>query len=312
MQKVLASFFVVLLACTLPVRAADDLSDAQRAELEEMVKKGDRSAMVKLGNWYVSKETPETDRKAAELFGAAVVKEDAQGMVGLGLLLQRGYEIAKDKDGKPIMEQSDKAAAALFKKAADLGNSAGLTELAACYRSGKGVDKDEKKAVELFEKAAQGGSVDAMIALGDAYEDGIGVAVDGKKAMEYYRKAADQGSAYAMYEVGHCYEEGVGTEKDLKQMFEWYKKSADGGDASGMKQMGIAHRLGRGTSMNLETAKEWFRKAAIKGDYSALYDLGQMLEDDKQMEDAIKTYKLGKERGDEKCSKRLEELKVKD
>lgn len=52
-------------------------------------------------------------------------------------------------------------AAGLFEAAAKKGKTVAMCNLAMCYKTGKGVEKDEAKCRELFEKAAALGDMNA-------------------------------------------------------------------------------------------------------------------------------------------------------
>ncbi|CAB4413984.1 unnamed protein product [Rhizophagus irregularis] len=70
-----------------------------------------------------------------------------------------------------------KKAFELSQKAADLGNSAGICNLAYCYMYGIGTDIDKKKAFELFQKAAELGNASGISDLGYCYFNGIGTVI---------------------------------------------------------------------------------------------------------------------------------------
>ena len=63
------------------------------------------------------------------------------------------------------MEKNDTKAAELFRKSADRGYPLAQYNLAACYESGRGVEKDLSKAVALYRKAAVAGMKQAQMKL---------------------------------------------------------------------------------------------------------------------------------------------------
>lgn len=66
-------------------------------------------------------------------------------------------------------------AAAWYRKAADQGDAAGETRLAALYRDGKGVARDMTQAAALYRKAAEQNATAAQGILGVLYSFGQGV-----------------------------------------------------------------------------------------------------------------------------------------
>ena len=91
-----------------------------------------------------------------------------------------------------------KKAVELWQKAADLGNTSAMCNLALMYKNGDYVDKNMKKAVELWQKAADLGDMNAINNLALMYKNGDGVDKDMKKVMELCQKAADLGNPNAI------------------------------------------------------------------------------------------------------------------
>ena len=62
--------------------------------------------------------------------------------------------------------------------------------------------KSDKKAARLYHRAADLGDVYAMNNLGGLYSSGRGVKLDKKKAVRYFRMAADRGQPRAQHNWG--------------------------------------------------------------------------------------------------------------
>ena len=86
------------------------------------------------------------------------------------------------------------AADMLYRKAAELGNRAGLYNLGYSYAYGKGVDTDYSEAFRCFSQAAERDHAASQYELGRLYEFGRGVAMSMSTAIEWYKKAAAQGN----------------------------------------------------------------------------------------------------------------------
>ncbi|GBC20405.2 kinase-like domain-containing protein [Rhizophagus irregularis DAOM 181602=DAOM 197198] len=95
-----------------------------------------------------------------------------------------------------------------------------------CYENGTGTDISEQKAFEFYQKAANLGNSSGINNLACCYKNGVGTSTNEQKAFKLYQKSADLGNLCGMYNLGVCYEEGVGIEKDLNESIYWYSKSA--------------------------------------------------------------------------------------
>lgn len=96
--------------------------------------------------------------------------------------------------GEYKYEQGDYTSAfAWYKKAAELGYPAGMTNLGYCYKYGKGTEKDCEKAIYWYTKAANAGNKYAAFNLGRSYYYGECVDENLVKSKEWMRKAADLG-----------------------------------------------------------------------------------------------------------------------
>ncbi len=94
--------------------------------------------------------------------------------------------------------------AALEAAVAD-GNAAAMTELAALYQRGEGVEKDPARAIALYRRAAELGEAEAQFNLGNIFLLGEGVEVDEAWALTYYRQAASQGHELALRNMNQLY-----------------------------------------------------------------------------------------------------------
>jgi uncharacterized protein len=235
------------------------LKNTSIAELELAAEKGDREAMVQLGNRWSSGQAGRVEhaeafrwyRKAAELGNAG-------GMYQVGLAYEKGLSIAQDET----------EAAKWYLKAANLGHAKATTTLAIFHANGQGgFTKDISEAMKLYQRGAALNEHVAMNNLGVLYEKGLGgLARNDSEALYWYRRAASLSNAAAMVNVGAFYENGQGAlSKDISEAVKWYRNAADLGETAGMYNMGLAYEKGKGVSPDYAQAIEWFRKAAKKG-----------------------------------------------
>jgi serine/threonine-protein kinase len=129
-------------------------------------------------------------------------------------------------------------AAALFNRAAELGDSGAMKELGDMYSSGEGVTEDETKAFDLYRRAADAGNVAGMVALGGMYSLGVnGADPNEEEAARWFQKAADHDSPAALFDLGTLYESGRGVPKSLDKAKELYRRAAALGNREAQKRL---------------------------------------------------------------------------
>ena len=106
------------------------------------------------------------------------------------------------------------AAAARFRKAADVGHPAAATELGQAYQEGRGVEQDPKRGARYLAAAATQGDAEAQYLLAKAFANGRGVPEDEAWAARWYGKAARQGQIESQYAYGVLLAAGKGVPSD--------------------------------------------------------------------------------------------------
>ena len=161
-----------------------------------------------------------------------------------------------------------------LKQKAEAGDVAAQLDLALCYNTGSGIEKNPVEAHKWFLKAAEQGNGRALNAVGMDYEWGTGgVEKDIVEAVKWYRKSAEQGSDRGQNNLGRCYQYGNGVEKDLTEAVKWYRKSAEQGSGHGQYNLGVCYRFGKGVEKDLTEAVKWYRKSAEQGNADAQLSL---------------------------------------
>lgn len=173
------------------------------------------------------------------------------------------------------VEQDEKEAAELFRRAAEQGLAEAQFNLALCCEYGRGVEEDWGQAAEWYRRAAEQGMAQAQNNLAVQYAKGKGVDMDPVQAVKWYRRAAEQGLDIAQCCLGSCYYDGSGVERqDLAQAAEWFRKAAEQGFAEAQLRLGQCFFAGEGIERDLRQAEYWFRQAAEQGQVEALYGIG--------------------------------------
>jgi len=220
---------------------------------------------------------------------------------------------------------------ALYREAAEGGDAEAQFALAACYATGKGVDRDLTKAAEWLGKAAEQGHKTAQFNLGLCYVYGDGVGKDYAKAVEWFRKAAlqgdveakaraealesmmawadpsryaeaaEKGDAEAQYNLGMCYGQDENGNKDYAMSAKWLGKAATQGHAKAQFTLAWCYQEGNGVRKDAAKAFELYGKAAEQGLAEGQYALGWCYEEGmgvtKDMVEAIRWYRKAAEQG---------------
>ena len=185
---------------------------------------------------------------------------------------------------------------------AEAGDVAAQLDIALCYDSGSGIEKNLVEAHKWFLKAAEQGNGRAMNAVGIDYANGTGgVEKNLNEAVKWYRKSAEQGNDRGQNNLGRCYQYGNGVEKDLNEAVKWYRKSAEQGSAFGQNSLARCYQSGTGVEKDLAEAVKWYRKSAEQGDAHGQYYLGWCYAHgqgvEKDLAEAVKWYRKSAEQG---------------
>ncbi len=140
--------------------------------------------------------------------------------------------LAKRRDGKP------QDAAALFRQAADLGDTNAMLELGESYANGEGISKDDLEALRWFLRAAGGGNTAAMLSLGGMYLFGSdAVPQSDDEAVRWFQKAADLKNPAGLYDLAGLYEKGQGVPRSIEKAKQLYQESAALGNAEAQRRL---------------------------------------------------------------------------
>ncbi len=194
---------------------------------------GDIGCMIVLANCYFSgegtmqdyKESLAWNLKAAEAgspsgkFNAAIFYEDGYGVEASPEQAFKLYKECAEADLEKIPYN--------YRDTAEESRNLGLYNLARCYVSGVGTEKDDAKAFEYMHELAETGNTFGMYNLGLLYQSGFGTKEDPESAYYWFRKAAEAGDADGAYMTGWCIENQYGV---TEPAVEWYEKAAEGGN----------------------------------------------------------------------------------
>lgn len=178
-------------------------------------------------------------------------------------------------------------AAAFYRKAASLGDTAAMYKLGMILLNGSlGEPKNPREAVGWLKRAAEQADEEnphALYELGLLHEmpnSGL-VPHDPLQAKNLYTQAAHLGYTQAQYKLGQCYEYGSLTcPVDPRRSIAWYTKAAEKGDAEAELALSGWYLTGSEGVLKQSDSEAylWARRAANKGLSKAEYAVGYYAE----------------------------------
>ncbi|MES1909626.1 MAG: hypothetical protein MHM6MM_002334 [Cercozoa sp. M6MM] len=284
-------------AVALKARAVDD------ADTDALVSLGDH--LVRLIAVRNADEDDKThaqrilflQSKARQCFQIASDREHADGQFKLGVMVHRDSTKAKDKSDSSA---NNKAAALLYRRAAEQGHAQAQYNLGLMYYTGDGVPERHEKARTLFQAAAEQNLPEGQCRFGIMLAKGEGGDANLPRALELFRAAADQGDANAQFNLGMALGSGLATngKSDPEAAAEWLRQAADAGHTKAQCYLAGMHLHGNGVPKDTAAAQELFRKAANKGDAESQFQLAILYEQQKKPSDAALWFEKAAMQGD--------------
>ncbi len=204
---------------------------------------------------------------ARRVFSVAAEKKSAFAALWMGNFYERGLGVAADPA----------AARKWWEKAAALGSSDGLYNLAILHMDGIGVPKNGPEARRLFEKSAALGDSGAMRLLGDMHYFAKGIPDDNTRAREWYEKAAALDDTRAKRRLGEIHQKGHGVKVDGAAARLWFQRAAADGDAEAMRELADLYLNAIGGAREPKKARGLLEQAAASGNAQAMTTLAQVL-----------------------------------
>jgi TPR repeat protein len=164
--------------------------------------------------------------QAFQHFSISKDANDKDGLYWLGHMYHKGFV-----DGSKS-EDNLRSAVALYKRAADQGQSEAMCELAILHQEGTLGRVDQAMAKAFYEKAVKLHNPKAMNNLGCQYlQDETGFAGNNKKmAFDLFTESKNLGFNKALTNLGIMHLKGIHVDKDLLNAKELFKKAARGDD----------------------------------------------------------------------------------
>ena len=149
-----------------------------------------------------------------------------------------------------------------YKIAAEKGNSSAQNNLALCFTTGQGVEKNIRLGKELFQMAAEQGHAVAQQNFGlSLLESDDDVPRRSEEAVSWIRKSAEQGYVDAVYTLASCFLNGEGVKYNPEEAVKLYQMAATKfDDPMSCYRLGSCYWTGTGTNTNKKEAMKWWRE----------------------------------------------------
>ncbi|KAJ3113299.1 hypothetical protein HDU96_003568 [Phlyctochytrium bullatum] len=256
------------------------------AYLSKAAEQNNMSAILYLGNYYLSAKDGETNEsldRACRLFEQAgkMGSLDAQ-MIAAHLLesgkLSRGKDLAGAAEFYSLAGERGGNAKALRRLATILA-SGGLHEGDAAKAESMDSLKrqDFRRAVDLYYRAAEKGDIPSQRILGSLYLHGNEhLEKNNALALRFYSIGAESGDPDCLVGKAFCLENGIGCLQNLEEALDLYRVAVDKGNMLAMRN--LANILSKGIdgliSKDHVTAFGLFKRAAELGDDQAMNNVG--------------------------------------
>ncbi|AYV83039.1 MAG: hypothetical protein Hyperionvirus4_4 [Hyperionvirus sp.] len=179
-----------------------------------------------------------------------------------------------------------------YGRAAALNNVSAMNKIAAYYYYGRAVPCDYNAAFSWYMKAAQLKSAVGIANVGNMYYQGLGCIQDKKKGIKWLQKSLEKKCAESSIHLGRYYKNAyTQTDKTASEkIIQIYEKGAELGCTKAMLELGDLYQKGVYTEKDEKLALKWYHEAVNNKNYTALTKIGEIYEDQKNIDQAIKYF----------------------
>ena len=214
-------------------------------------------------------------------------------------------------DLRALVAKSPKIGARLVEAAAQQGILTAQMTYARMLLLGQDVPRNRAAAFDWFATAAESGDPEALNMIGKCFEFGWGVEADRKRAAERYRVAARHVYVLAQYNLGQLLLSGEPNPAQRREGLGWHLVAAKAGYAKSMNVIGRFCEEGWEMPRSLGNALGWYRKAAEGGDHWGQFNLGRLLAEDGDLEEAAHWFRIAAESGNEEFANSIAPVLIK-
>lgn len=195
-------------------------------------------------------------------------------------------EVLGNADRLYAQEKYEEARRLYLQHAADLSTIQQMKLGAACINTSAENQERVAEGITWIEKAASAGNIEAMNTLSYCYGNGIGVDKDPEKEIQWLTRSADSGDVNALFALGYRHDIGLGVEENATKAKELYTLAANKGSARAAFYLGAIEGYENPSLL----ARNWLKKSANDNYLPAMLKLGEILENDKDPDEAVRWY----------------------
>ncbi|KAJ9554484.1 hypothetical protein OSB04_018529 [Centaurea solstitialis] len=185
------------------------------------------------------------------------------------------------KHGRGGVKASLEKALDSFLKGAARGSTLAMVDAGLVYwEMGR-----KEEGVALYRRAAELGDAAGMCNLGISYLQAEPPNM--KEAVKWLYRASVAGYVRGQYQLALCLHRGGGTNQNLSDAAKWYLRAAEGGYVRAMYNVSLCYSLGMGVSQNHRQSRKWMKHAADHGHRKAQFEHGLALFSEGQMMKAV-------------------------
>ncbi|AYV83168.1 MAG: hypothetical protein Hyperionvirus4_133 [Hyperionvirus sp.] len=178
-----------------------------------------------------------------------------------------------------------------YARSAALNNARAMNKMGTYYFYGWAVTPDYNAAFSWYMKAAQLKDAEGIANVGYMYYHGLGCIQDKKKAFKWLLKSLDKKYSHACHELGVFYKNAyLETKTGSQEIIKTYEKGAELGNIEAMLELGDLYQKGVYTEKDEKLALKWYHEAANNKNHTALTKIGEIYEDQKNIDQAIKYF----------------------
>lgn len=220
---------------------------------------------------------------AAQMYCRAALQNHPKALYNWAYCLHEGEGVPKN----------EAYAATLFYNCALLWNMPeAYYKLGQIFKTGKGMIKDLVGSVLMYNLGAMLGHVPSKMALASALFHGEGIVVDKPGAANIYKELADKGNTTSQYNYAVMCMTGDGIPQNMELGLKYCKMSAEGEYPSALHALALKYADGSIGEVNRQKAHDLYMRASLKDHNKSRFQLGKMYEEDGDIVNALKWYKL--------------------
>lgn len=165
-----------------------------------------------------------------------------------------------------------------LKKAAEMGDTGSMNELAFQFLTGTGVERDISEGEKWLHRSAEKNDLWAIVELAIRLLDGEDLPQNEEAGEQWLRQAVHLRDPIATRILGYRLIKGDSLQKNVAEGEKWLRQAAENYNESvAMRSLGLFLLKGEELAQNIDEGEYWLERAAEAGDMSAMRNWGKYL-----------------------------------